>query len=107
MELELDEDLFPARRSLIGLQFADAHDFERAQMLTSDDPSLYAEQYPVWSMIVVRREDAARFKQLGIRFREIEQIEDEDMLPEAVARRDRALIDSWKPMLFGPVQQGR
>jgi hypothetical protein len=51
-------------------------------------------------MIVVRRDDVHRFTAAGLHFSEVEQLDDEDLSPEEVARRDRALIDSWKPILF-------
>jgi len=100
------DDIFPPRKVLIGLQFADPQDFQRAQQLIASDPLLYREVYPYWSMIVVRREDAHRFAKAALPFTEIEQIDDEDLSPEEVARRDRALIDSWTPILFSR-NQGR
>jgi hypothetical protein len=107
MNFELDEELFPARRSLVGLQFADEQDFARAQQLIGNDLAFYREPYPYWSMIVVRRTDVQRFADAGLRFTEVEQIDDDELSPEEVARRDRALIDSWKPILFDRLRGGR
>jgi hypothetical protein len=107
VQLELDDDLFPARRSLVGLQFADEREFDRARALATAEPGAYNELYPVWRMIVVRRDDAARFAAANFHFLEIEQLDDEDLPPEEVARRDRALIDSWKPILFARAGQPR
>ena len=105
MWIDIDE-VFPPRKVLIGLQFANPEDFQRAQRLIGSDPLIYREVYPYWSMIVVRREDAQRFAEAGLPFTEIEQIDDEDLPAEEVAQRDRALIDSWTPILFGR-NQGR
>lgn len=105
MDLELDDEVFPARRSLIGLQFADEHDFARAQQLISDDLALYHELYPCWSMIVVRRMDAQRFADAGLRFTAVDQIDDDELSPEEVARRDRALIEAWKPIVLERLRQ--
>jgi hypothetical protein len=105
MNFELDDELWPARRSLVGLQFADQHDFARAQELIGNDLDFYREVYPYWSMIVVRRTDVPRFTEAGFRFTEIDQIDDEELMPEEVARRDRELIDSWKPILFSRARQ--
>ncbi len=100
MDVEIDDELFPARRTLVGLQFADVQDFARAQALLDNDPALYRELYPGWAMIVVRRDDAHRFAEAGLHYREVEQLDDEDLSPDEVARRDRALIESWKPILL-------
>ena len=100
MHLEIDDELFPARKSLVGLRFGDEHEFARAQVLIAENPALYREVYPIWSMIVVRRDDVDRFVAAGFHYAEVEQLDDEDLSPEDVARRDRALIDSWKPVLF-------
>ena len=104
MNFELDEELFPTRRSLIGLQFADEQDCARAQQLIDSDFRFYREVYPYWLMIVVRRTDAQRFADAGFRFAEVEQLDDEELSPEEVTERDRALIDSWKPILFKRVR---
>jgi len=99
MDLELDAELFPARRSLIGLQFADEQDFARARQLIGYDLAFYHEVYPYWLMIVVRRTDTQRFADAGLHFAEIEQIDEEDLPPEEVAALYRNLIESWKPVL--------
>ncbi len=105
MKLEIDlDEFFPPRRSLIGLRFANDDDFERARVLVSGDFDLYQEVYPVWKMIVVRRDDAARFAAAGLQWEEIEQIEDDELSPEERKRRNRAAIDSWKKVL---IEQGR
>ena len=102
---EFFEEFFPPRRSLIGLQFATEQDYERARALVFQHYfDLYYELYPVWKMIVVRREDTGRFTEAGLHWQEIEQIEDADLSPEERKRRDRALIDSWKKIL---IEQGR
>jgi hypothetical protein len=100
MKLELDDELFPARRSLVGLRFANEQDLARAQQLIASDLTLYHELYPGWKMIVVRRDDAERFAAAGLRYTEVEQIDDDELPPEEVARRDRALIDAWKPIVL-------
>jgi len=100
MELDIAEELFPARRSLLGLQFPDEQEFARARALAACDPTAYHELYPIWRMVVVRRADVTRFVDAGLHFNEIEQVDDEELPPEEVARRDRALIDSRKKVLF-------
>jgi hypothetical protein len=55
----------------------------------------------------VRRDDVHRFAAAGLRYAEIEQLDDEDLSPEDVAKRDRALIDWWKPILFGGARPSR
>jgi hypothetical protein len=108
IEIDLDEffeDIFPPRRSLIGLQFANEEDFERAKVVAHKDFDLYQETYPVWKMIVVRREDAARFAEAGLHWQEIEQIDDDDLTPEEVRRRDRALIDSVKDIALARARE--
>jgi hypothetical protein len=108
MDLELDEEVFPARRSLVGLQFADEQDFARAQQLIGSDLAFYHELYPCWSMIVVRRTDAQRFADAGLQFTTVDQLDDDELSPDEVARRDRALIEAWKPIVLERLrQQGR
>jgi hypothetical protein len=82
IDLEEIEEFFPPRRSLIGLQFANDEDSERAKGLAHRDFDLYKEVYPVWKMIVVRRADAARFAEAGLQWQEIEQIDPEELPPE-------------------------
>jgi hypothetical protein len=41
----------------------------------------------------------------GLRFSEVEQIDDDELSPEQVARRDRALIDAWKPIVLDRLRQ--
>jgi hypothetical protein len=98
--IELDEELFPPRKALIGLQFPSSADFARAQQLIASDLSAYREAYPYWCMLVVRRTDIGRFASAGLRYTEVEQIDDEDLDPAEVARRDRELIAAWKPILL-------
>jgi hypothetical protein len=107
MWIEIDDELWPLRKSLMGLQFATPEDFARAQEIVALDPDLYREIYRCWSMIVVRRDDVHRFAAAGLRYAEIEQLDDEDLSPEDVAKRDRALIDWWKPILFGGARPSR
>jgi hypothetical protein len=104
IEIDLDE-FFPPRRSLIGLQFANDEDFERAKALVRGDFDLYKEVYPVWKMIVVRREDAARFAEAGLPYEEIEQLDDDDLSPEEQRRLDRAVVDSWKDILLARARE--
>jgi hypothetical protein len=99
MWIEIDEELFPPRKSLVGLQFADASDFERAKALVNHGLEMYQETYPGWQMIVVRRTDVPRFSALGLQFTEIDQIDDDELTPEERCRRDRGLIDYWAPIL--------
>jgi hypothetical protein len=98
--IELDDELFPPRNALIGLQFSSPADFARAQQLVAADLSVYREAYPYWSTLVVRRTDIGRFASTGLHYTEVEQIDDEDLSPAEVARRDRELIDAWKPILL-------
>lgn len=100
MDFEIDKELCPARRSLVGLRFADADEFERARRLIGPDPAFYHELYPSWFMIVVRRTAAKRFAAAGLRFSEVDQVEDEELAPEEVTRRDRALIEAWRPVVL-------
>ena len=106
IEIDLDE-FFPPRRSLIGLQFANDEDYERARVISYADLDMYRELYPVWKMIVVRREDAARFAEAGLQYEEIEQLDDDDLSPEEQRRLDRAMIDSWKEILFARTRERR
>jgi hypothetical protein len=101
---EFFEEFFPPRRSLIGLQFANEQDYERAKMVIPWSFERYQEEYPVWKMIVVRRKDAARFAEAGLQWQEIEQIDPEELPPEERRRQQRAMIDSWKKVL---IEQGR
>ena len=66
---------------------------------------MYREAYLYWSMLVVRRTDIGRFASAGLRYTEVEQIDDEDLDPAEVARRDRELIDAWKPILRERLRQ--
>ncbi len=100
MDLELDEELFPPRRSLVGLRFAGKPDYDRAKRLIGWDFSFFHELYPGWQMVVVRRVDAHKFAEAGLEFTEVDQIDDDELSPDEIARRDRALIDSWKKVLF-------
>lgn len=106
IEIDLDEfeELFPPRRSLIGLQFTTEDDFERARGIARADFDLYQETYPGWKLIVVRREDIVRFAEAGLQWQEIEQIDPEELPPEERRRQQRAMIDSWKKVL---IEQGR
>src|SRR3712207_529604 len=100
MWIEIDDELFPARKDLVGLQFASAEEFARAQQLIAPDLMLYRELYPYWSMIVVRRGDIQRFSAAGLQFSEVEQVDEEDLPSDEVAEFYRELIASWKPILL-------
>jgi hypothetical protein len=99
MWTEIDEELFPSRKALVGLQFATPEDFERAKQLIAEELSFYRELYPYWCMIVVQRDAADRFCQAGFQFSEIEQVDEEDLRPEDVAEFYRGLIAAWQPVL--------
>jgi hypothetical protein len=98
MWIDID-DIFPPRKTLVGLQFAEPEDFARAKDLIARDLTLYRELYPYWSMLVVRQADVERFRTAGLQFTEIEQVDEEDLPPEEVAEFYRELIGSWKPIL--------
>ena len=100
MWIELDDELFPPRKALIGLRFSSSADYARAQQLIAADLSVYREAYRYWSMLVVHRTDIGRFASAGLRYTEVEQIDDEDLDPAEAARRHRELIDAWKPILL-------
>ncbi|HEY7062950.1 MAG TPA: hypothetical protein VII06_15845 [Chloroflexota bacterium] len=104
---ELFEEIIPPRRSLIGLQFANDEDYERAKAVVRGDFELYHEIYDVWKMIVVRREDTVRFAEARLPYTEIEQIDPEELSAEERTRLDRAMIDSWKDILFARARQAR
>jgi hypothetical protein len=107
MWIDLADDVFPARKALIGLQFADSSAFARGRELVARDPLLYHELYPYWSMIVVRRVDAQRFIEAGLQFTEIEQIDEEDLPPEDVAKFYGDLIAAWRPVLRERLRQAQ
>jgi hypothetical protein len=107
MWIDIDDELFPPRRTLVGLQFSTAEEFARGQQLADRDPDLYRELYPYWSMIVVRREDVGRFSGAGMRFTAVEQVDEEDLPPEEVASFYRDLIASWTPVLRERARQMR
>ena len=105
MWIDIDDEVFPPRKSLVGLQFSTPEDFARAQQLIAHDPLLYHELYPCWSMIVVRRVEVQRFSEAGLQVTEIKQIDEEDLPPEEVARFYKDLIAAWKPVLRERLRQ--
>ncbi len=107
MWTEIDDECFPSRKTLVGLQFSTPGDFARGEQLTAHDLMLYRELYPYRSMIVVRRDDVERFVRTGLQFTEVDQIDEEDLPPEEVAAFYRELIASWKTVLHERLRRAR
>ena len=101
MWVELDEDVWPERKSLVGLRFANDEDFERAQaLLPGESWEFYREVYPGWRMLVVRKTEAQRWHDAGLPCEEVEQLDDADLTLEERRERDREALDYWKQRLF-------
>src|SRR5215212_8182328 len=110
MRIEVDEEfldeVWPQRKTLVGLEFATEAEYQRAVTLAQSwGLDYYKELYPEWRMIVVRKGEAERFIGSGLAFTEIEQVDDEDLDPEEVRRRDEALIEYWKPIVRERMRQ--
>ena len=112
MRIEIDEefldDVWPQRKTLVGLELASEEEYQQAvQLVQSWGLDFYKEMYPEWRMIVVRKREAERLIGSGLAFTEIDQVDDEDLDPEEVRRRDEALIEYWKPIVRERMRQRR
>ena len=94
------DELWPKRKTLVGLKFASEAEYERAvHLVESWGFDFYKELYDGSRLIVVRKREVDRFSGSGLSFREIDQIDDEDMDPEDVRRRNRAVIAAAREMI--------
>ena len=96
MWLDLD-NVWPAARSLVGLQFTNAADFERCQAVLWEYPDRFHEAYPESLMVAVRKTDVHLLAEAGLDYTELELRDMDDLPPEKARRIERALINEWMP----------
>jgi hypothetical protein len=74
-----EEEFWPRRSSVVGLEFATDEEYERCSEWVLEDPDRYFELYPEHRMVVIRKTDiplvsAAGFQYVERRFRDLDSL---------------------------------
>jgi hypothetical protein len=88
----IDEEVWLPRSKLVGLQFADAADFEQCRAFLWEDPDRYCEIYSRSQLIVVRKTDAHLFAGAGLRYTEVELFDPDALSPEERYEAEKAMV---------------
>ena len=89
MWIEIDDELFRPRSSLVGLWFDSEEEFLHCEQLCWRHHCYYEADREV-NLLIVRKTDAHIFKEAGLKYREIEQRDPPELSPEEAYERDKA-----------------
>ncbi len=92
MWIEIDDELFPHRSSLVGLWFDSKEEFLRCELLVWEHHCYYEADREA-DFLMVRKSDAhllAAIRDAGLHYREVELRDPPELSPEEAYERDRA-----------------
>ena len=108
MNIDLDiEELWPDASTLVGLQLASDSDFKRCEAILREHRDTFRLVSPEERYLVVRRTDARLFSEAGLKYREIDLVDMDDLPPQERYERQRAMIEPQMPRFLARLRQQR